>query len=144
MSANKRRDPVAIQAYIFDTEFSGKRKVDAYLEHINSEVTPVSASALATSLEKTNIYRDVREKIADPVLARQNNMMDTMKAKYYESFHKLMSEGDMFIETAETRKEKLEAFEEQRKNLRVPSIFTGPTEGTSSPHQNYDSEGIII
>lgn len=147
MAQNRRQDPVAIQAYILDTEFGNLTKVDGYKKHINPAVTDKSAQVMSHSLEKTELYDNVKKNVALKVADSREDTMQKMLSNYAKAYSHLLNTTMERMDSAESNDSYKSMAELQIKSLRVPQLFTNQQHNDDNlidtPHQNYDATGII-
>lgn len=104
-----------------------------------------STSALA-KVEESDEYRVLLPAVQDRVRKELNDEVEKLQKKKLASYHKLLDEGNSLIDNASSSKEKMQAQENQRRNLAVPLVEQAESWNSMNRNQEKNDvlEGIII
>lgn len=135
---------VDVRNYIMATEIEGSTKSDAFSEHVDPDIGNTKAGVVR--LEKSDTYIRVKQELQkiwdndlDSRVARARNKTVDLYTKAVDKVSKNLdsiddSDGDALDE----------AILRVRSITGVSGFGKGGDSGNESPHQNYESEGLII
>lgn len=139
---NKKFDPVAVQEFVIATDIMGEPRAKTFTKLIDPAIDGKQGLKV---LERSEMYQDIKEKVISQWKDNVDIKMAQAKGAAFDLYKATLDKVHKDIIDADGGKELDDSINRVQKVLKISGFGNAPImQQLEEPHQNYDSEGIII